>query len=1227
MEGKGSVRVFISHSSKDKPAVLELSRGLTERGFEVWLDAWEIRPGDDIVAAINKGLDEADAGLIVFSDSSKDSRWVEAETSYLTWARIEEGKVLIPVKVEADAWAPPLLRPLLYRTVAEVEAIADGLRTRSAGRPADAVPNGPGRVEKVRIRLLRHEGEAGTAGEIEVRVHIGDEEHAGHSLPELPSRLLSARDRFLRGFRTGVRRSPAAAERASLESSVAELGREMTAFCLPGDSAAALTELVDSSKLGHTVEVCFEAGDPELLGLPFEALRLPDDRLLAVQPAVVCLRRLAGLTPDPFQPLAGPLKVLVAVAAPDEELTTSVVLDHERELQNILDATEEAQRRDNVQVRILEVGHPEATAQALERDAYHVLHISGHGLPGKLEMEDEEGRAVPTTAAELLAPLKTAGNPLPLVFLNTCHGGVQAEQTASFAEDLLRGGVPAVVAMQTSVSDRYATRLARGFYEHLSRGEKLLPSRALAAARRELETARRKAVQQGDAPLAETQPEYATATLFTAGDEAPLADFGLDKKPLAARPVHDMSGPVPQLRLDDLIGRRKVLRETLRTLRDDSRRHVGVVLTGIGGVGKSAVAGRAMRRLAEGGYLVAAHVGPWDLQGVAVAVGTALVGSTGEGRLELGSVLTREDLDDRVRLQLLAKVLAEQPLVLVLDDFEKSLTVDGSQYKDSTTADQLTLLMQSARQGRLLVTCRHPVPGTDDRLHHIPVGPLSPAESRKLLRRLDRLAHLEPDDLATVLRTIGGHPRMLEFLDGLLRGGEGRLPHVTKKLRETLDKAGVPAGDVTEDLDEGLRQVVLLGARDVLLEELLAICRAEEIDEPLLQLAVSNLPVRPEGLAHMLADGSGGDVEAAERALQRLERLSLVFRFPDGAGWVHRWTAEGLVDLTEEEQHRERANRAGHYRWWRVEHESHSLEDGWEAVRNYLAGRDFDAATGVAIGVFGALERFNQSLGRVALAAEVLAVLPVEHESYAAIADQEGKALLALGYTSEAVERYEALLRLHEERASSEPDRADYQRDLSVSYERMGDLYRALGQGEKAREAYQSSLSIAERLASSEPDRADYQRDLSVSYNKMGDLYGALGQGEKAREAYQSSLSIRERLASSEPDRADYQRDLSVSYERMGALYGALGQGEKAREAYQKDLEIAERLASSEPDRADYQRDLVISLLRIASYVSEPKEILQRALTILKTLDSQGRLDPVDRPLLQQVEALLAESG
>ena len=37
--------VFLSHNSKDKPAVKVLGTALKKRGLSVWLDEWELRPG------------------------------------------------------------------------------------------------------------------------------------------------------------------------------------------------------------------------------------------------------------------------------------------------------------------------------------------------------------------------------------------------------------------------------------------------------------------------------------------------------------------------------------------------------------------------------------------------------------------------------------------------------------------------------------------------------------------------------------------------------------------------------------------------------------------------------------------------------------------------------------------------------------------------------------------------------------------------------------------------------------------------------------------------------------------------------------------------------------------------------------------------------------------------------------------------------------------------------
>src|SRR6185295_2097798 len=116
---------------------------------------------------------------------------------------------------------------------------------------------------------------------------------------------------------------------------------------------------------------------------------------------------------------------------------------------------------------------------------------------------------------------------------------------------------------------------------------------------------------------------------------------------------------------------------------------------------------------------------------------------------------------------------------------------------------------------------------------------------------------------------------------------------------------------------------------------------------------------------------------------------------------------------------------------------------------------------------------------------EVLESLPHDHPDYAAIADEEAKAHLALGFTQRALQRYEAMLDVHKAQAEAEAARGVYHRQLSVSYNKLGHVHTALGQGDKARDAYLNALHIREHLADAEPDHSDYQRDLSISYERM----------------------------------------------------------------------------------------------------------------------------------------------
>ena len=102
--------------------------------------------------------------------------------------------------------------------------------------------------------------------------------------------------------------------------------------------------------------------------------------------------------------------------------------------------------------------------------------------------------------------------------------------------------------------------------------------------------------------------------------------------------------------------------------------------------------------------------------------------------------------------------------------------------------------MQAAPRARLLVTSRYPftLPGGVHRRlawHHL--GPLSLAETRKLIWRLPALDALPAAGQQRAHALVGGHPRTLEYLDALLRGGTAVFPDVAARLETALDQRGI----------------------------------------------------------------------------------------------------------------------------------------------------------------------------------------------------------------------------------------------------------------------------------------------------------------------------------------------------------------------------------------------------------------------------------------------------
>ncbi len=194
-----------------------------------------------------------------------------------------------------------------------------------------------------------------------------------------------------------------------------------------------------------------------------------------------------------------------------------------------------------------------------------------------------------------------------------------------------------------------------------------------------------------------------------------------------------------------------------------------------------------------------------------------------------------------------------------------------------------------------------------------------------------------------------------------------------------------------------------------------------------------------------------------------------------------------------------------------------------------------------------------------------------------------GDVWVAQGDLGGALSSYEAGLAIAAKLAAGGPGNAGWQRDLSVWHEKIGNVRVAQGDLSGALSSYEAGLAIAAKLAAGDPGNAGWQRDLSVSHNKIGDVRVAQGDLGGALSSYEAGLSIRAKLAAGDPGNAAWQRDLSVSHNRIGDVRVAQGDLGGALSSFEAGLAIREQLAAGDPGNAGWQRDLSVSHEKIGN--------------------------------------------
>ncbi|MER5700376.1 CHAT domain-containing protein [Micromonospora sp. NPDC002296] len=633
---------------------------------------------------------------------------------------------------------------------------------------------------------------------------------------------------------------------------LAELGARLAEF-LDGDQRW-LTPILarpDGAVLRITAE-------QRLRHLPWELLAQQGTFLTVAGRAPLLPVRAVGthaaLT-SPVTPGNRPLRVLFMAASPEG---VEPELNFEAEEAAILAAT----RRTGTDLVVEESGTLEGL-RFLSRDYgaghFDVLHLSGHATTDGGEpvfvVEDEFGATARATADQIAQAMQ--GHWPRLVFVSGCltadapDGGV----FPSMSESLVQAGAPAVLGWALPVGDVSATDFAAALYRALADGRSL--DQAVIEARRHLFLDKKSSYWHLLRVYADRSP---LAPMVT-----PLHTKGRRRSQVRAA---DQQFLDPQTQLSrvasraEFVGRRRLIQRCLRTLRqpaDTPGAAQGLLLAGMGGLGKSSLASRLLERMPTHQHAVwYGQVDAIKFRELTSKIRFDSVDQTSEAN----KLLDNEQVPLPIRLRYLLDVdgpLGGTPCLFVFDDFETGnldQREDGSHVLAPAMADILPALLTAIRDtgspSRVIITSRYRFPapaGTTVAVEGLET--LTPVEQDKKIANLANLRPGSTIDLTIRDRAIeaaAGNPRLLDWLNRIVDD-------------PTLDIDGLLTA-IENETDRFRRETVLA---DNLLDS-----QPLELRRMLARINVVELPV-PTATVHALHQHPD-----AARHIQRAVQLGLL---------------------------------------------------------------------------------------------------------------------------------------------------------------------------------------------------------------------------------------------------------------------------------------------------------------------------------------------------------------
>ncbi|MBT9096432.1 tetratricopeptide repeat protein [Methylovulum psychrotolerans] len=483
------------------------------------------------------------------------------------------------------------------------------------------------------------------------------------------------------------------------------------------------------------------------------------------------LRRVSA-SQRPAQPKNRPLRLLFMASSPEDVRPR---LQFEQEEALILTAT----RASNLELVVEESGSLEGLSERISdgdaTDSFDVVHITGHAdiINGQpiFWLEDGFGQAQ-LADADAIAGVFSRYERFPrLLFLSGCKTAqASAKALPSLCEALVLAGVPAVLGWAKPVGDLIASFTAQELYQLLAEGVDL--GRAVSLTRQVL--------YREEQRLLQTDPTYKPQwhLLRFYSDDTPLTALAIKGKRRAVREIRqeflDNNVKIEVCPREAFVGRRRLLQQALRALRrqqGEADYAEGVVLTGMGGLGKSSLAVRICQRLEH--YLSLCFIASGKVDETVLR---DHLGKKWPKHAPAINEILNQQQDLTLRLcQLFGQFPEFDAALFVFDDFEQNFRADDYQNVEPIAYEIITALLTAIRQtgspSRVLITSRYAVVVTVPlRLADIALSSFQGADLDKKTAAL-RLSYLPPKPDTTTLaqeqqaiKLAAGNPRLLERL-------------------------------------------------------------------------------------------------------------------------------------------------------------------------------------------------------------------------------------------------------------------------------------------------------------------------------------------------------------------------------------------------------------------------------------------------------------------------------